>query len=508
MTLATRLAIAMILLVAVAVSAAGWLSHYSLEQAFLPRVLDRIETQSRLLASQLEVQTDGARADIVTFRSRAAVRGMIDAHFNNGIDPTDHLSEKNWRERLLPQLVAVVGANPTYAKFRVINIDGSEYLRIDRSGPTGSVRIVPDDGLQNKDERFFFQEAIKLSEDQVYVSPVDLNVDDGVIQMPYVPTLRVAAPLFGSGHRLFGIVVVNVDMRQVFDRIRITSRRGEQVYVVGRNGDYLVHPDRTREFGSQLGTPTRWQNDFPYFSSVTGSTLGATQVVRENDGKPSGNRDRARDPGRGSVGRHHPHRALRRLHGAGRHHREDDDHDRPHRSDGRRRAGRAAGAVADPADRPAHHRGRCDRARQARRYSNRRIRRDRPAGACLRPHGRRNEREDIGIGARGSGASAHGGRPRPARRSRTPVQRGGRILGRFDRHADARRHHHRVERGGRAPLRPYWPRRRSDSRLRSSCRPIAAKRARIICGGFRAANASNTSKRCACARTALRSISR
>ncbi|MGY3645819.1 hypothetical protein ACVWW2_001110 [Bradyrhizobium sp. LM4.3] len=59
MTLATRLAIAMILLVAVAVSAAGWLSHYSLEQAFLPRVLDRIETQSRLLASQLEVQTDG-----------------------------------------------------------------------------------------------------------------------------------------------------------------------------------------------------------------------------------------------------------------------------------------------------------------------------------------------------------------------------------------------------------------------------------------------------------------
>ncbi|MGY4366455.1 PAS domain S-box-containing protein [Bradyrhizobium sp. LB1.3] len=288
MTLATRLAIAMILLVAVAVSAAGWLSHYSLEQAFLPRVLDRIETQSRLLASQLEVQTDGARADIVTFRSRAAVRGMIDAHFNNGIDPTDHLSEKNWRERLLPQLVAVVGANPTYAKFRVINIDGSEYLRVDRSGPTGSVRIVPDDGLQNKDERFFFQEAIKLSEDQVYVSPVDLNVDDGVIQMPYVPTLRVAAPLFGSGHRLFGIVVVNVDMRQVFDRIRITSRRGEQVYVVGRNGDYLVHPDRTREFGSQLGTPRRWQNDFPYFSSVTGSTLGATQVVRENDGKPSG----------------------------------------------------------------------------------------------------------------------------------------------------------------------------------------------------------------------------
>ncbi|TWB07496.1 PAS domain S-box protein [Bradyrhizobium stylosanthis] len=288
MTLATRLAIAMILLVAIAVAAVGWLSHYSLEQAFLPRVLDRIETQSKLLASQLETQTNGAHAVIATFRSRAAVRGVIDAHFNDGVDPVDHLSEKSWRDRLLTQLVAVVGANATYAKFRIIDADGREYLRVDRSGPTGTVRIVPDNALQNKDERAFFLDTIKLSEDQVYVSPVDLNVDDGTIQMPYVPTLRVAAPLYGSDHRLFGIVVVNIDMRQVFDRIRITSRSGEQVYVVGRNGDYLVHPDRTREYGLQLGTPTRWQDDFPYFANVTGSTLGATQVVPGGDGKPSG----------------------------------------------------------------------------------------------------------------------------------------------------------------------------------------------------------------------------
>jgi anti-sigma factor RsiW len=38
MTLATRLAIAMILLVAIAVAAVGWLSYWSVEQAVLPRV--------------------------------------------------------------------------------------------------------------------------------------------------------------------------------------------------------------------------------------------------------------------------------------------------------------------------------------------------------------------------------------------------------------------------------------------------------------------------------------
>ncbi|MFT4121118.1 PAS domain S-box protein [Bradyrhizobium sp.] len=288
MTLATRLAIAMILLVAAAVAAVGWLSHYSLEQAFLPRVLDRIESNSQLLASQLEAYTNGARIDIATFRSNAAARGMIEAHFNNGVDPANNLSERTWRDLLLTRLAADVRANPAYAKFRVIGVDGVEYLRVDRTGPDGAVRVVPDDALQNKDDRFFFQQAIKLPEDQVYVSPVDLNVDDGVIQTPHVPTLRVAEPLFSSNHQLFGIVIINVDMRKVFDRIRVSIRPGESVYVVGRDGDYLVHPDRSREFGAQLGQPTHWQNDFPYFAALAGSSQGATRIVTGADGKPNG----------------------------------------------------------------------------------------------------------------------------------------------------------------------------------------------------------------------------
>lgn len=54
MRLTTRLAIAMILLVAIAVTAVGWLSYRNLEQALLPRLVDRIETHSRLVAAKLE----------------------------------------------------------------------------------------------------------------------------------------------------------------------------------------------------------------------------------------------------------------------------------------------------------------------------------------------------------------------------------------------------------------------------------------------------------------------
>src|SRR5581483_6210065 len=68
LTLTTRLAVAMILLVAIAVLAVGWLSYRSLERAVLPRVLDRIETHATLLAADLQSYVRGARGDVASFR--------------------------------------------------------------------------------------------------------------------------------------------------------------------------------------------------------------------------------------------------------------------------------------------------------------------------------------------------------------------------------------------------------------------------------------------------------
>src|SRR4051794_32089929 len=100
MTLTTRLAIAMIALVAIAVTAVGWLSYLSLEQALLLRAGERLETQSRQAASDVDHYTAGAKGDVAGFRSAAALHGMIRAHLAGGTDPADGVSEKAWRERI------------------------------------------------------------------------------------------------------------------------------------------------------------------------------------------------------------------------------------------------------------------------------------------------------------------------------------------------------------------------------------------------------------------------
>ena len=291
MTLTTRLAIAMSLLVAIAVSAVGWLSYRNLEQVILPRVLDRVEAHSRQVAFDLESYAGSARGDIDSFRSETALVGMIRAHgAAGGIDPVDGLSEKTWRERIAERLLAELQAKPSYAQFRVIGIedDGREIIRADRSGPGGAVRLVADAQLQQKGDRPYFRETTGLNAGEIYVSALDLNQENGVVETPHVPTLRVATALSASGGKPFGILIINVDMRPALDRLRASPRLGGEIYAVDSHGNYLVSPDPAREFGAQLGRPTNWRADFPDLASEGGATQSVARVVRDRAGKLGG----------------------------------------------------------------------------------------------------------------------------------------------------------------------------------------------------------------------------
>jgi PAS domain S-box-containing protein len=280
----------MIMLVAIAVSAVGWLSYRNLEQALLPRVLDRMETHSQLVAAELESYARGASADIAGFRASVAAKGMVLARLNDGIDPVDHLTEATWRQRLLTRLVAELQAKPAYSKFCFIAVeDGQrEIVRVDRQGTNGAIRIVPDAELQQKVDRPFVDATLKLGPDEVYVSPVDLNQDYGVIEAPHVPTLRVATPVAAPDGKPFGIFIINVDMRPAFDRVRAAVRPGGAIYAVNSRGDYLVHPDRSRELGSEPGKPTNWQADFPELAPSLGTMQTIARIVPDQAGRPGG----------------------------------------------------------------------------------------------------------------------------------------------------------------------------------------------------------------------------
>jgi PAS domain S-box-containing protein len=290
MTLSARLTLAMVLLVAIAVAAVGWLSYSSAVQVILPRVLDRIETHSRLVAADIATYVAGARGDVAAFRSSAALNGLIRAHQAGGIDPVDGVSEQTWRERIAARLRAELEAKPAYAALRIIGLDDGqrEIARVDRRTPDGAVRIAPEPELLRKGDRIYFKDTLKLRPNEIYVSPLNLTGDTMTMESPPRPTLRIATPIFTADDKPFGIFIVNIDMRPAFERVRSSMRKGGAIYLVNGRGDYLVHPDRSREFGALLGVPFDWQSDFPELASSLGTSQSFARVGTDVFGRPGG----------------------------------------------------------------------------------------------------------------------------------------------------------------------------------------------------------------------------
>jgi PAS domain S-box-containing protein len=286
MKLSTRLAIAMVALALMTATAVGLLTYSKVAELALPGALDRLRTHALAVATDLQASVRGARADVLGFRASNAVFDIMMARLNRATDPTAAATEMEWRRRLGSRLAAELNSKPNYHEFSVVGVDdgGRELVRVERSGADRRVRIVPEAELQRQGERYYFKETIRLADGQVYVSPIDLHRQNGIIDVPHIPVLRVATPVPTPSGQPFAIIIIDVDMRADFARIRSTQLAGGQVYVVNERGDYLMHPDPARELGFELGISHRVQDDLPALAGLLGSDNIAPRVVEDRTG--------------------------------------------------------------------------------------------------------------------------------------------------------------------------------------------------------------------------------
>lgn len=166
------------------------------------------------------------------------------------------------RETLLAQYLSFARHRTLYDQVRFIGLDGQENVRINWN--SGAPAIVPDDQLQNKADRYYFRQTLKLQPDQVYFSPFDLNVEGGAIELPIKPTVRVGATVVDAEGRKRGIVVLNYLGQRVLDRVRRLGSEGlGEAWLVDARGYWLLGPSVADEWNFMY--PGR---DAPTFANV------------------------------------------------------------------------------------------------------------------------------------------------------------------------------------------------------------------------------------------------
>ena len=200
-----------------------------------------------------------AGRDTIGYAGQSMLRWMErlrdDTRFLADLTPRLLQSGSRQGSPLVDTYTSFLLAGGDYHKVRWIDRDGRERLRIDQAA--GTIAQVPEEELQDKAGRPFFENGVGLTPGQVHLSPLDLNVENGRIEQPLRPTLRASSPFVREDGGI-GVVVVNFHGQVLLDRLRAQAlQSGFELYLVHPQGYWLLGPEPDDAWGWQLDRPER-----------------------------------------------------------------------------------------------------------------------------------------------------------------------------------------------------------------------------------------------------------
>jgi diguanylate cyclase (GGDEF)-like protein/PAS domain S-box-containing protein len=200
--------------------------YLSSQEEMITRELTQdAQRQLDILQGELREELDGLLEDLRLIASHEDLKIYLG---QGGEDALQRL-QSSWSQ--------FSAAKRIYDQVRFIDVTGQERVRINYAG--GNTVTVPPAQLQNKAGRYYFQDSIGLQPGQMFVSPLDLNIEQGRIEQPIKPMLRLAAPLFLRGE-LRGVVVLNFLANQLLRHLNTVARGTHgRMLLLNSEGYYL-----------------------------------------------------------------------------------------------------------------------------------------------------------------------------------------------------------------------------------------------------------------------------
>ncbi len=255
---------AMLMIISSALVTGGywfWVSTHLLTEQRIESIENQVIRAENDVSSYIRSLT----SNLLFLATHEAPQGMLRT-YRGDIDPFDGSTYTQWKRRMERNSEDILNVNPSLFQVRLIGVadGGREIIRLDRIGE--KIVTVASEKLQQKGGRYYFTESLKLKPGGIYFSSVDLNVEYGKVSIPHTPTIRISTPLFDPQGQYFGFVIINADVSKMLERYAESmgsQQQQQQVYLLGDKNQFLVHPERKRLYGSDLGSDFGLEDQFP-----------------------------------------------------------------------------------------------------------------------------------------------------------------------------------------------------------------------------------------------------
>ncbi len=206
-------------------------------------LIDRKKDEINILKSHIDARISELKNDTKFLSSTPPIMGIIRAYENDGIDPRDKSTIKQWEDRFGILATQMLYAKETYIQARYIMAsgEGMEIVRAERDDE--DIIIVPKNKLQSKKNEPYFKGVLGLEKNDVYLSKFEPNREYGKIVLPVQMVVRAAVPIYRDEKNKFGFVIINMDYQGVFESMKEFIHYGDEFFVADMDDKILLHSD-------------------------------------------------------------------------------------------------------------------------------------------------------------------------------------------------------------------------------------------------------------------------
>lgn len=191
------------------------------------------------------------------------------------------LSENVDSDEIATEWTELAKHKKIYDQIRYIDKNGNEIIKIKYDGV--NAYRVDDDTLENKKDRYYFIKTENIKYDQIYISPMDLNMKNNSIEKPFKPVIRFSTPVYSKDGNFDGIIILNYLAKPMIERFNtIACSENADIYLINKDGYFLSSKNKEDEWGFMFEEKHDITYSILYPKEWEQIKLGEGQIVTNN----------------------------------------------------------------------------------------------------------------------------------------------------------------------------------------------------------------------------------
>jgi CheY-like chemotaxis protein/signal transduction histidine kinase len=244
-----------ILLILSSVSIVGYYGYDNAKEAYMKNALLSADEHAKTYSSHLSTHLEAVPADKHLILELNSVKRYL--QWRNIGDDKEAQKQKIIVEKTIESFLKT---KKNYHSICFVDKEGKETIKVIYDQQKDTAYISHTDELQNKSKSDYFKKGIKLLKDEMYVSEISLNEENGKITKPYLSVIRFTFPLIDAKGTRHGMLVGKLFAKSFLDVVD----GNKNVTIINKKGVYLLHNEREKQLGgSDINRQSTFKQDKP-----------------------------------------------------------------------------------------------------------------------------------------------------------------------------------------------------------------------------------------------------